>query len=109
MPEGQIYPRCFDPYLRYAISTGFEYFNSFDETNFFDERNVFDDTNFKLLLLVEFKKPGQADEFAEKMNNILPEPSVDLSPADDHTPFATMRTLTTAVTPEEPGSAVFDL
>lgn len=109
MPESQIYPKCFDPYLRYAISTGFEYFNSFDEMNFFDERNFFDDTNFKLFLLAEFKKPGQADEFAEKMNNILPEPSVDLGPADDNTPYATMRTLTMAVTAALHGGAVFDL
>ena len=31
MPEGESYPRCFGPYLRYAISTDFEYFEFFDE------------------------------------------------------------------------------
>ena len=97
MPEGKGYPKCFDPYLLYAISTYFEYFSFFDETN------------FKLFLLVELKKAGQADEFAEKMNRALSERSVDLGPTDDNTPYATMRTGTMAVTAAVPGSPVFDL
>src|SRR6267143_1216315 len=97
MPEAETYPNCFGPYLRYAIATLFEYFE------------FFDDREFKLFLLVEFKKAGQADAFADEMNKALSGRSVDLGPADDPTPYATMRTLTTAVTPAEPGSAVFSL
>jgi hypothetical protein len=105
MPEGVTYPNCFGPYLRYAISTNFEYFKFFDESE-----------RFKLFLLVEFKKAGQADDFATDINNALsarnpalPGPSVDLGPADDNTPYATMRARTTAVTTAVQGSAVFDI
>ena len=70
MPEGKVYPKCFDAYLLYAIWTGFEYFSFFNETK------------FKLFLLTEFKKAGQADDFAEKMNRALSERAVDLGPAD---------------------------
>jgi len=108
MPNGKIYPDCFGPYLRYAISTHFAYFSSFDE-KFFDKRNVFDERNFKLFLLVEFKKAGQADAFADAMNKALSGHSVDLGPADDNTPYTTMLTLTRAVTPAPSGSPEFAL
>jgi hypothetical protein len=97
MPEGKVYPKCFDAYLLYAIWTGFEYFSFFNETK------------FKLFLLTEFKKAGQADDFAEKMNRALSERAVDLGPADDNTPYSTIRTRTMAVTAAVSGSAVFDL
>src|SRR5437868_505218 len=99
--QGQIYPNCFGPYLRYAISTRFEYFSSFDQTISVEHRILFDEDTFKLFLLVEFKNAGQADEFADKMNKILAQPSVDLGPANDQSRFSTMRTLTTAVTPAD--------
>jgi hypothetical protein len=43
MRKGNSYPSCFDPYLRYAISTGFKNFDFFKEPH------------FKLFFLVEFK------------------------------------------------------
>jgi len=57
MPEGRPYPTCYEPYLRYAISTNF--------------RNVqfFDDKMFSLFLLVELKQAEQAAEFERKMAN----------------------------------------
>ena len=132
MPEGQFYPDCFGPYLRYAISTRFLYFSSFDQTISADQMNsaertistdhsiFFDDNTFKLFLLLEFKKPGQADDFAEAMNGAFTEAAkiegrsselavVDLGPADDHTPFATMRALVKAVTPVPPDSPGFSV
>ena len=48
MPEDHRYPKCFGPYLRYAISTDFKYFE------------FFDDRYFKLFLLVEFKSAMDA-------------------------------------------------
>jgi hypothetical protein len=105
MPDGESYPSCFGPYLRYAISTHFEYFE------FFDPRE-----NFRLFLLAEFKEAGQQDEFVDRLNGALSElhpgpsgPSVDLGPADDAIPFATLRAPTIAVTPVVPGSPVFVL
>ncbi|WP_065751612.1 hypothetical protein [Bradyrhizobium paxllaeri] len=105
MPDGESYPNCFGPYLRYAISTNFEYFA------FFDER-----ANFRLFLLAEFKKAGQQDEFVDRLNAALSDlypgsssPSVDLGPADDNIPFATVRAPTTAVTPVAPGGPLFVL
>jgi hypothetical protein len=117
--QGQIYPDCFGPYLRYAISTRFAYFSSFDRMNSVEQKLRFDEDTFKLFLLVEFKKAGQADEFAEAMNRAFEEAAkteggssqqvVDLGPADDHTPFATMRSQVKAVTPLPPDSKVFPL
>src|SRR5712691_57845 len=107
MPDGESYPICFGPYLRYAISTHFEYFE------FFDERE-----NFKLFLLAEFYDPGQQDNFVTLLKAALvkshpasPEPSVELGPTEDDVPlaFATLRAPTTAATPAAPGSDVFKL
>lgn len=117
--QGQIYPDCFGPYLRYAISTGFAYFSSLDRTNSVEHGLRFDEVTFKLFLLVEFKKAGQADEFVEAVNRAFQEAArteggsreqvVDLGPADDHIPFATMRSQLKAVTPLPPDSKVFSL
>ena len=49
------YPDCYEPYLRYAITTDFRNFEAFDE-----ER-------FALLLLVELRQADEVDEFAKKM------------------------------------------
>lgn len=54
MPEHAL-PKCFQTYLRYAISTDFRNFE------FFDERH------FSLLLLVELKRAEQADDFEKQM------------------------------------------
>jgi hypothetical protein len=57
MPEGRPYPNCYEPYLRYAISTNFSNFQ------FFDERN------FSLFLLVELKQAKHAADFERGMVN----------------------------------------
>ena len=73
---GPAVPGCFGPYLRYAISTNFTNFESFD------------DATLKLFLLVAFKQPGTATAFAGRMRQeagIL----VDLGPDSDHGRHAT--------------------
>ena len=49
------YPDCYEPYLRYAISTDFRNFEAFDEDR------------FALLLLVELHRADKVDEFAKGM------------------------------------------
>ena len=49
MPELDTYPKCFGPYLLYAISTGFENFEFSDQKR----------SGFRLFFLAEFKKAGQ--------------------------------------------------
>jgi hypothetical protein len=80
MRKEKSYPKCFDPYLRYAISTGFRNFDSFDDKGVLKRR-------FRLFLLVEFKESGTADEFAAELNAALKEQAVDLGPADDPIPL----------------------
>jgi hypothetical protein len=105
MPDGENYPSCFGPYLRYAISTQFKGFE------FFDERG-----SFKLFLLAELRESGQQEHFVDlldaalsKLHPNLPGPFVDLGPAADSIPFATLRAATTAVTPLERGDPAFAL
>jgi hypothetical protein len=105
MAEGAHYPKCFDPYLRYAISTDFKNFEFFDE-----------EKGFRLFFLVEFFQAALAKEFVDNLNKALsasypklPMPFVYLGPADDSTPYSTMGGRTVAVTAATPGSAVFDL
>jgi hypothetical protein len=108
MPERESFPSCFGPYLRYAISTDFDYFKFVDE-----------EKDFRLFLLVEFKTgetgefvPERAGEFVIGMNSVLAEvspsePSSYLGPADDRTPYSSMLapimavTVTSATTAEE--------
>ena len=49
MPEDRL-PSCFDPYLRYAISTDFRNFQFFDE-----QHKFYDENHFRLFLFVEVK------------------------------------------------------
>ncbi len=84
MPEGPIFPECFDPYLRYAISTGFKNFE------FFDERN------FALLLLAELKQSKDAAKFEEEMGGL----GVEFGPDVGDTRFITMRGKRAAVEPD---------
>ena len=93
MPEGHL-PNCFDPYLRYAISTDFGNFQFVDEkTRFFDEKN------FKLFLLVELKEAELVAVFEKEMTN--PEFDRDFAaefgPNVGHTRYATMRCRKAAV------------
>lgn len=96
MPERKSYPRCFDPYLLYAISTGFKNFKFFD-----------DKENNKLFFLVEFKKAGQVDTFAEKMNAArFP---VEIGPTDDDIQYLTLRSGVDAVVDAVVDSVPFGL
>jgi hypothetical protein len=110
MADGQIYPKCFGPYLRYAISTRFVYFSSFGQTISRRDQHFFNESEFKLFLLVEFIKAGQAEDFADAIQKILSDRGVELGPAADDTPYTTMRTLTIVVTPaaaDSSGSSIW--
>jgi hypothetical protein len=75
MPEPRSYPKCFGPYLRYAISTDFRNFE------FFDLQSA-------LFFLVEFHKTANQDDFVREMkkhHGVV----VDLGPSDN-TRYATM-------------------
>jgi hypothetical protein len=87
MPEGESYPNCFGPYLRYAISTEFRDFAFFDEDS-------------RLFFLVEFKQADSATsdpatDFEREMN--AAGLKVQFGPADDETRYATLRTEKPAV------------
>jgi hypothetical protein len=76
------YPACFGPYLRYAISTEFRDFVSFDEGS-------------KLFFLVEFTHGGPPTGFEAGMKEAGF--AVQVGPANDDTPFSTLRTEKQAV------------
>lgn len=87
-------PGCFGPYLRYAITTNYKYFESFD------------DKAFRLFLLVEYKDISHAEKFEAEMDddhNDGHEPGIEFAPTDPHSPYTTkyttMRTLAAAVEP----------
>jgi hypothetical protein len=81
MPEREL-PKCFGPYLRYAIATDFRNFEPFDEAN------------SRLFLLVEFKEAGSARKFEEEMKKF----DVELGPGDKRIRYATLRSRKAAVT-----------
>jgi hypothetical protein len=100
MPEGRPYPKCYEPYLRYAISTNFSNFE------FFDERI------FSLFLLVELKQANHAADFEGKMVNFgavfgpqfgRPE----FGPNIRRTRYVTMRAGTAAVLDYDAGTSMF--
>ena len=64
-------PRCFGPYLRYAIKAEFQNFEPFDNAT------------FKLLLIVKFKSLKASDEFLRRMEapGMGPAIKVELGPA----------------------------
>ena len=89
MPNGKSYPRCFDPYLRYAISTKFKNFDFFKEQH------------FKLFFLVEFKptepeKQTDPTEFFKHEMEAAGVVDVEFGPANG-TLYRTLRTSTSAV------------
>ncbi len=80
---GRSYPKCFGPYLRYAISTGFANFELFRG-------------EFALFFLVEFRDAGLTEEFATQIRY-----PVKFGPtAEDtaNTRYATMFASASAVT-----------
>src|SRR4051812_39395480 len=72
----ETYPECFDPYLRFAISTEFENFKE----DFAQRRETFDDKQFRLLLLIELKEAGMAAEFEKKLEDLDAEFGIELGP-----------------------------
>jgi hypothetical protein len=83
MPKSGRYAKCFDPYLRYAISTRFENFE------------FFGNEKFRLFFLVEFKEAAQPKKFAEEME--LAGSPVVFGPAKDQTLYATVHAGISAV------------
>jgi hypothetical protein len=85
MADGDQYPRCFGPYLLYAISTNFRDFAPFDDGSL-------------LFFLVEFKQPDAQTpdpegEFVKAMSGF----QIQFGPADDNTRYVTIRTHKPAV------------
>lgn len=97
MPEVSTYPKCFDPYLLYAISTDFETFEFFGEKK----------KSHRLFLLAEFNKAGQEEKFAGEMNKAGF--SVVIGPADDNIRYATLHTSKEAVVEAVTGSLAFGI
>ncbi|MXQ14640.1 hypothetical protein [Microvirga makkahensis] len=97
MLERDTYPKCFDPYLRYAISSNFGNFELPDGKK---ERS-------RLFFLVEFKEAGRETEFAAQMNEAGL--SVVLGPAGSTTRFATLHAAREAVIKAVNGSVAFDI
>ena len=85
-------PICFDPYLRYAISTDFRYFDSFAAKT------------FELFFLVELNKPGTGDDFAKAMNAYNSSFDVKLGPAEPNSGYVTMRSRAAAVVDLDQGA-----
>jgi hypothetical protein len=82
MLDGSQYPKCYEPYLRYAISTDF--------TNF----ELFDEKRFALLLLIELHQADRAAEFAKmiaKWQAVLGPEFGDAFPHVEPTRYITMR------------------
>jgi hypothetical protein len=87
MAESYRYPKCFGPYLRYAIQTDFRSFASF-------ETGV-----FTLFLLVEFEQAGLAKPFDDEMTKIGLTIRFGASAEDQsHTRYVTMLADKSAVT-----------
>ncbi len=83
------WPSCFGPYLRYAISTDFNNFESFD------------DKSFKLFLLVEFIDDKAAAAFEREMDDARfdDKPDIEFGPTDPHSRYATIRGRKAAIGP----------
>lgn len=86
-------PNCFDPYLRYAISTDFRFFDSFDPAK-----------GFELFFLVELIKPGTGCKFADDMNAYDSSFHVKPGPATPNSRYVTMRSKRAAVVDLDQGA-----
>jgi hypothetical protein len=110
MSENKSFPKCFDAYLLYAISTNFENFKQNFQTDF-EKRFELDDDKFRLLLLVELDKSGQATEFTDKMRALGHEFGVEIGPdvGDVNTTrYVTMRCRPKAVLDETAQRCIWD-
>src|SRR5215468_5376003 len=85
MADAEILPRCFGPYLRYAISTEFRDFAPFDKRS-------------KLFLLVEFKRPdAQTTDPEAEFERAMESFHLQFGPANDDTRYVTIRADKSAV------------
>jgi hypothetical protein len=96
MPDGERYPSCFGPYLRYAIDSDFENFST-DFENFGKTFRFFDEKLFRLPLLVELKRAELVRAF-EKAMDARDEFGAEFGPDVGKTRYATMRCRKAAVT-----------
>jgi hypothetical protein len=95
MPDGERYPSCFGPYLRYAIDSDFENFST-DFENFGKTFRFFDEKRFRLFLLVELKQAELVRKFEDAMN-ARDEFRTEFGPDVGKTRYVTMRCLKAAV------------
>ncbi len=96
MPDGESYPSCFGPYLRYAIDSDFENFST-DFENFGKTFRFFDEERFRLPLLVELKQAELVRAFEQAMG-ARDEFGAEFGPDVGKTRYATMRCRKAAVT-----------
>jgi hypothetical protein len=88
MPVSDDFPKCYDPYLRYAIATEFRTFEPFG------------DTKTRLFFLGEFKQPATKavkKAFVDEMLSLARVDDIEYGPADEVTPYVTLRTKKNAV------------
>jgi hypothetical protein len=95
MPKGEL-PNCFDPYLRYAISTDFENFKLLDARKSRKSKSI-DDR--KLFLLVELIQAELVKEFENAM--IDRKVGADFGPDVGQTRYATLRADKAAVSAQQ--------
>jgi len=96
MPDGETYPSCFGPYLRYAIDSDFKNFST-DFEDFGKKFPFFDEDRFRLPLLVELKHAELVREFEHAMGE--PEEfGAEFGPDVGKTRYVTMRCREAAVT-----------
>jgi hypothetical protein len=96
MPDGETYPSCFGPYLRYAIDSDFENFST-DFEDFGKKFPFFDEHRFRLLLLVELKQAELVRKFESAMG-ARDEFGTEFGPDVGKTRYVTMRCRKAAVT-----------
>jgi len=96
MPDGEIYPSCFGPYLRYAIDSDFENFST-DFEDFGEKFRFFAEDRFRLLLLVELKDAERVRGFENAMG-ARDEFGTEFGPNVGKTRYVTMRCRKAAVT-----------
>jgi hypothetical protein len=96
MPDGEIYPSSFGPYLRYAIDSDFENFLT-DFEDFGEKFRRFGEDRFRLFLLVELKRAELVRRFENAMNE-RDEFGTEFGPDVGETRYVTMRCRKAAVT-----------
>ena len=94
MAQGFSFPQCFDPYLRFAISTNFVHFEEFEQKN------------PELFFLVELKKGGLARQFRREMSQAGFR--VEFGPSDENSQYVTVRVEKAAVLKDSPALPVWE-